>query len=209
MEFSEKIFLYSLIIVQTMFMPESSVPVWTAMELKWWQVFLIVSAFANIPVAIIFWPHKFTRLIVTQRKIVRLYKDWKIWKEKMIKVALGNVKNIAGKKKINNLPFFKIMVGWIVILATIIVTWWKSLKERFQRGLRHTSNRVIDWLRGLGYTGVVIGAGTPLLPGARPGGLAAALILGTRQAKLLFILCEELRILCEAYLCSLGVQLFQ
>ncbi|HPI67134.1 MAG TPA: hypothetical protein PKZ16_01130 [bacterium] len=208
MELSEKIFLYFLIILQTMFMPESSVPVWTAMELLWWQVFFIVSCFANVPVAIIFWPHRFARLIIAQKKMAQFYRQWQNWKKEEIKATINSIKKITDKKT-TSLPFLKIMVGWIVVLVTIIATWCKLIKEKAKKSLHHASNRVIDWLRGLGYTGVIIGAGTPLLPGARPGGLAAALILGTKQAKLLFILCEELRILCEAYLCSLGVQLFQ
>ncbi len=145
-----KILGYLVVILQTMFLPETSVITWATLGMAWWKTALIVSFFANIPIVIIFWPKFFLRFKLAQKIIEKI--------------------NAKIHKK--------------------------------------NENKLSNWIKGLGYGGIATGALIPAVPLARLEAIGMAIFIGTPQAKIMFIVCEEMRIFMEAYIVFQGIKLF-
>ncbi len=208
-----------VLILYTMVLPELSLPWWIKkVRVVWWEAALIVSILSLPVLLACFWPKYFLKILSQKKRdkvksfFIKIMAGLKSKSQIAVEYLRKSMKFLLEKsetepEKINypdsfsNL-FFGLLVLLFIILAKFVRTHLIKIKKWFSAGHEKFYRRLKVILYGLGYLGVIIGAGVPYIPGFRQAGVATVIIMGKRQAKILFLLVELVRIWVEAYLLS-------
>jgi hypothetical protein len=208
-----------LLILYTMAFPELSLPIWiTQVHLVWWKSVIVVFVLSLPVLFILFWPRYVIKIFPQKKreKIKYLFQKFINWLKSICERALQELQrgveyfirtaDEKSEKKDYAISYLMLFIGTILFLFVLLVVFLKSkirkIKNWFDAGHKKMYKRLSIFFQGLGYLGVAAGAGVPLVPGVRPAGVTTVIIMGTWQAKALFIFVEILRLLIEGRLWS-------
>lgn len=195
------------VIIQTSILTESSIPVWIyIINLDKLDTALVVIFFSQTPLVLLFWPQIITNHLPEKTKN-KLYTFF--IRSKLSIKFFFQTNHTKNKNKIfwltffalffmpNFLPNFVLKIRWyhcLLIMAILFFSYllWNHFKKNKQI--------IQKYIIGLGFVGIIIGAGTPLVPFTREAGMAAVFFLNNNRAKMLFIAVDILRIIVEIIL---------
>lgn len=188
-------------LAHTVILPETAIPVWLhVMGLDRADTFLLVAFVSRLPIVALFWPKLIYYIIPERLKnlIWNYIKEVAVWSKKVLSQLDRFIKNWLGSKreKKPGFNFWLFLASGVVLIFLLILGFFKRIKNWFKKKNKRINTAIVD----LGYLGVIIGAGTPFVPGTREAGMVAAVVIGNNKAKILYNVIDVVRILVETIL---------
>lgn len=208
------IFGITFLTLETLIFPEWSLPLWvTKVHLSWWKASTLVSILSLPVLFVFFWPQHALRFFPkeTRQKIIIFFQKFKekiiFWLksrlQKTYKIARSIFQVVVSFNSIDYLSSYLVhLFVELLFLSFFVVDLISKTKKDLEARHKKAYKRLVVILCGLGYLGVIIGAGVPYIPGFRQAGLATAIIINKWQAKILFIVVDFIRLFIEGYILS-------
>lgn len=206
-----------LLFLQTLILPELSLPLWiNKVHLTWWKASSLVFIL-SLPVLIaVFWPQHAIKIFSKKKRqkindfLQKIISLLKLWEDKVFRELRGGVEYFfenadkSSERKDYAVSYLLLFIGTLLFLFVLTIDFFKlrikKAKNWFDSGHKKLYKRLSIAFQGLGYLGVIIGASVPYVPGVRQAGIATVIIMKKRQAKVLFIFVELVRLFVEGYL---------
>lgn len=189
------------ILAHTVILPETAIPLWLhVMGLDRVDTFILVAFVSRLPIIALFWPKLLYYIIPERLKnlIWNYIKNVAVWSKKILSQLDRFIKNWLGSKREKNpgFNFWLFLASGVVLIFLLVFNFFKRVKNWFKKKNKRIKTAIVD----LGYLGVIIGAGTPFVPGTREAGMVAAVVIGNNMAKILYNVVDVIRILVETIL---------